>query len=175
MRIALTRPPLLAALALLAVAPTSHAGQINSAAECKVGMRVLTSDGHPGRISRVDRAWSYCYVLQDDTRKEVGYLYSLLQTEAPAGAKAESSGQLAIGSYTCWVGSQASASGLKVTGSSSYESDGKRGKYRLESSGKIVFENGPFAGFNAKLLPGRRVGMNLSGGSFFNLTCDPPR
>jgi hypothetical protein len=61
---------------------------------------------------------------------------------------------------------------MRVTGPSTYESDGKSGKYRLEASGTIVFESGPFSEFHGKLLSGRRIGMNMSGGSFYNMTCE---
>ena len=136
---------------------------------------VSTKDGHKGPITRVDRAWSYCYIRQDDTGKEVGYLYSLLLRDGGAPAKGGSGGKLATGTYMCWVGSEASASGLKITGATTYESDGKPGKYHLEASGAIVFESGPFSGFHGKLLAGGRVGMNMNGGTFYNLTCDPPK
>jgi len=115
---------------------------------------------------------------------EVGYLYSLLIVEdadgarpgaASGGAKADAGAGLRLGSYTCWVGSSAAASGLRVTSASAYESDGGKGKYRVEQSGKIVFESGPFAGMNAARLSGQRVGLNLSGGTFFNMSCDPPK
>jgi hypothetical protein len=152
-------------IALSAIQPT-FAAQLNSAADCVVGQRVTTKDGQKGKITRVDRAWSYCYVLQDDNGKEVGYLYSLLETAAPTTDK------LVIGNYNCWVGGEAAASGMRLTSASTYESDGKKGAYHLEPSGKIVFESGPFSGFNAKLLSGQRIGMNQSGGTFYNLTCD---
>jgi hypothetical protein len=115
--------------------------------------------------------------LQDDSGKEVGYLYSLLEAEGSAGgasAQKDSGDSLTIGTYNCYVGEQG-AGQMRITGKSTYESEGKRGTYRLESSGKIVFESGPFSGFNSKLLSGRRIGLNLSGGTFYNMTCEPPR
>jgi hypothetical protein len=155
----------------------AHARNFDSAAACSVGQRVLTSDQHKGRITRVDRDWSYCYVLQDDTGKEVGYLYSLLQPEGgsgkpQAGSQAQDDGKLAVGKYTCWVGSEAGGE-MRITGPSTYESDGKSGKYRLESAGAIVFESGPFSEFHGKLLSGRRIGINMSGGTFYNMSCEP--
>ena len=62
---------------------------------------------------------------------------------------------------------------MRVTGRTTYESDGKKGTFRLEPSGKIVFESGPFSTFHAKLLSGRRIGMNMNGSNFYNMTCDP--
>jgi len=174
MRNAFTISSILGVIIALSVARPAYAGALNSAADCVVGKRVVTSDGHKGKITKVDRAWSYCYVLQDDTGKEVSYLYSLLSTEE-SGAQKEDNSKLIVGKYTCWVGSEGAASGLRITGPSTYESDGKAGKYHLESSGNIVFETGPFSTFHSKLLSGRRVGLNLTGGTFYNMTCDPPR
>jgi hypothetical protein len=161
-------------IALYATRP-AYAGALNSASDCTIGKRVSTSDGHKGKITRVDRAWSYCYVLQDDTGKEVSYLYSLLSSEDSSTAKDD--GKLVIGKYNCSVGDppRGAFMGLRITGPSTYDSDGKPGKYHLEASGKIVFESGPFSTFHAKLLSGRRVGVNLTGGTFYNMTCDPPR
>lgn len=160
---------------LLTTSAGAFAGGLNSAAECVVGMRVTTSDGHKGAITRVDRDWSYCYVKQDDTGRDVGYLYSLLKPEAGGGAPAAGGGgKLAVGAYTCWVGTQASAMGLQVTGASTYASEGQSGKYHVEPSGHIVFESGPFAGFHSEILSGGRIGLNLSGGTFYNMACDPP-
>lgn len=156
-----------------------HAAGFNAASECTVGMRVETSDGHKGAITRVDRDWSYCYVKQDDTGKEVGYLYSLLKpaagSAAAAPASAGANNTLAVGTYTCWVGEQASAAGLQITGPTTYASDGQPGKYHVEASGKIVFESGPFSGFHSAVLSGHRVGLNLTGGTFYNMACDPPK
>src|SRR4029077_2273018 len=51
-----------ALIAVLASASVARADPLQSPAACQVGMRVTTSDGHTGTISRVDRTWSYCYV-----------------------------------------------------------------------------------------------------------------
>jgi hypothetical protein len=71
---------------LLAAAPAARADPLTSAAACQIGLRVTTSDGHAGTITRVDRAWSYCYVRQDDTGREVSYLYSLLSSGGGGGS-----------------------------------------------------------------------------------------
>ena len=161
---------MLAAIIALSAVRSAYAGKLDSPKDCVVGMQVTTGDGHKGKITRVDRDWSYCYVLQDDTGKEVGYLYSLLET----GGQAPSDDKLVIGDYSCWVGEEAAAAGIRITGDSTYESGGRKGNFRLEPSGKIRFKSGPFSTFNGKLLSGRRIGMNLNGGSFYNMTCDPP-
>lgn len=155
-------------------AAPAHARGFDSVAGCAVGKRVLTSDQHKGVITRIDRDWSYCYVRQDDSGKEVSYLYSLLQPEEGGAPKSQDAGdKLATGKYTCSIGTEAGGE-MRVTGPSTYESNGKSGKYRLEPSGTIVFESGPFSEYHGKLLPGRRIGMNLSGGTFYNMSCEPP-
>ena len=172
-----------AALALLTARPAS-ATQFTSVNDCVVGKRVQLNNGQHGKITRIDRAWSYCYVLLDDTKKEVSFLYSLLSPEGNSGNSGNggNSGdtvgndKLIIGKYACWIGDPPRGSGeLRVTGPSTYEFDGKRGSYHVEASGKIVFENGPFSSYHAQLLDGHRIGMNDTGGTFYNLTCDPPR
>jgi hypothetical protein len=175
MRNALTIATVLGTLIALSAVRPAYAGTLNSAADCAIGKRVVTSDGHKGKITKVDRAWSYCYVLQDDTGKEVGYLYSLLSTEETGSAQKDDNSKLIVGKYNCSVGNAGAVLGLRITGPSTYESDGKSGKYHLESSGNIVFETGPLSTFHSKLLSGRRVGINLTGGTFYNMTCDPPR
>ncbi|MGZ8230877.1 MAG: hypothetical protein ACXWUS_14665, partial [Burkholderiales bacterium] len=58
-------------------------------------------------------------------------------------------------------------------GPTSYrDKQGKQGRYKLDAaSGTIVFETGPLTKANAKLLAGPKIGLNMSGGSFFNTTC----
>jgi len=148
------------------------AGQFSSVNDCRVGKRVALNNGQHGKITRIDRPWSYCYVLLDDTGKEVSFLYSLLSDEG--GAAKKDDGKLIVGKYMCWVGSEGTGD-MRITGPSTYETDGKKGTYHVEASGKIVFESGPFASFHAKVLDSHRIGLNLSGGTFYNMTCDPPR
>ena len=148
------------------------AGQFSSVNDCVVGKRVALNNGQHGKITRIDRPWSYCYVLLDDTGKEVSFLYSLLSDEG--GTVKKDDGKLIVGKYNCWVGSEG-AGEKRVTSASTYEADGKKGTYHVEVSGKIVFESGPLSSYCAKILDSHRFGMNLSGGTFYNLTCDPPR
>lgn len=166
----------------------AHAGTFNSVNDCVAGMRVQDNGGRIGTITRVDRDWSYCYVRWDDSGKEISYLYSLLSPAASAAGKAagatagsskaaagRSASKLVVGNYMCWVGTEASAGGLKITGPTTYDADGKAGTYRLEASGAIVFTSGPYASFHGHTLENGRIGLNLSGGTFYNMTCDPPR
>lgn len=173
MRNAFTITTMLGTVMALSAALPAYASRFNTFSDCVVGKRVLTSDNHKGKITRLDRPWSYCYVLQDDTGKEVSYLYSLLEAEAKS-TEQESNDKLVTGNYNCTIGGQG-AGEMRVTGRSTYETAGKKGTYRLEPSGKIVFESGPFSTYNAKLLSGRRIGMNLNGSTFYNMTCDPVR
>src|SRR6266852_3788169 len=109
MRNAFTITTLLAIIIALYATRPACAGALKSANDCAVGKRVATGDGHKGKITRVDRAWSY-YALRDDTGKEVSYLYSLLSTEDSSAAKDD--GKLVTGKHTCCVGSAGAASGL---------------------------------------------------------------
>jgi hypothetical protein len=165
---------ILGTIVTLSAGRPAAAATFNSVADCVVGKRVVTRDNHKGKITRIDRAWSYCYVLQDDTGKEISYLYSLLESEGSAAPSA-ANGKLIVGKYTCWVNNRGAVMGLQVLGPATYDSDGKKGAYRLEASGRIVFESGPFSQFQARLLSDRRVGINLTGGPYYNMTCDPPR
>lgn len=156
---------------------TAWAGQYNSVNDCVVGKRVKLNNGQHGKITRIDRAWSYCYVLLDDTGKELSFLYSLISDEGSGSSGGGKAGndKLVVGKYNCLVGDQASGE-MRITGPSTYEAEGKKGTYRLDAaSGKIVFESGPFSSYHAKRLDAGRIGMNLTGGTFYNLTCEPPR
>ena len=157
--------------ALFAARP-AIAGQFSSVNDCAVGKRVALNNGQHGKITRIDRPWSYCYVLLDDSGKEVSFLYSLLSDEGASAKKDD--GKLIVGKYSCWVGSEG-AGEMRVTSPSTYEADGKKGTYHVEASGQIVFESGPFSSYHAKILDSHRIGMNFSGGTFYNLTCDPPK
>lgn len=156
------------AVFFMATAPLA-AAEFKSAKECVPGAAVQDRENLKGKIVAVENG--LCKVKLDRDGKVTTYLHWMLRT---AGASAETDDQLKVGSYNCYVGEQA-AGGMKITAPGSYESDGKRGKYRVEPSRKIVFESGPFAEYHAKLLAGPRIGMNLNGGSFYNLTCDPAR
>src|SRR5579862_4105195 len=77
------------------IAPATGGQQLQSFKDCAVGKRVSTNDGRKGVITRLDTAWSYCYVKFDDDGKEASFIYSLLNSEgAPAN-----SGSLALGTY----------------------------------------------------------------------------
>ena len=145
------------------------AAEFKSDKECVTGMKVADRQNLTGKVVSVDS--STCRVLLDGTGKTAPYLFWMLHA---AGGTAETNDKLVIGRYDCWVGSQG-AGEMRITGPSTYESDGKAGKYHVEPSNKIVFESGPFSTYNAKLLAGPKIGLNLSGGTYYNMTCDPAK
>ncbi len=153
---------------LMATAPLA-AAEFRSVKECVPGAAVQDRENLTGQIVAVERGM--CKVKLAKGGKVTAYMPWMLRA---AGASAETDDQLKVGEYVCYVGEQA-AGGMRIPALGSYESDGKRGTYRVEPSRKIVFESGPFFEYHAKLLAGPRIGMNLNGGTFYNLTCDPKR
>ena len=166
----------IACTALLVVAPASRAGPLPSAAACQIGMRVSTSDGHTGTITRVDRAWSYCYVRQDDTGREVSYLYSLLSSGASAGGgnadAGGGGGGLAAGVYECFADGHYTFMNISITGPGTYVAAGGPGRYTIRGSGQIVFLSGSLQSYHGKLLDGGRIGLNTTGDSFYATSCE---
>jgi hypothetical protein len=153
---------------LLAVMSLAGA-EFKSAKECVPGAAVQDRKNLAGKIMAVENG--LCKVKLDQDGKLATYPHWMLRA---AGANVETDDQLQVGGYACYVGQQAAGS-MKIITPGTYESDGKRGKYRVEPSRKIVFESGPFSEYHAKLLAGPKIGMNLNGGDFYNLTCDPVR
>lgn len=145
------------------------AAEFKSEKECAIGLKVADRENLTGKVVSVDSG--KCRVLLDGSGKTTAYLFWMLHA---AGGSVETSDKLAAGKYNCYVGSQPSGE-MRITGPTTYESEGKAGKFRVEPSRKIVFESGPFSAFNAKLLAGPRIGLNLNGGAFYNMTCDPAK
>ena len=160
-----------ALVAIMATAPAARADQLQTPGACQVGMRVTTSDGHSGTISRVDRAWSYCYVHEDDTGKDVGYLYSLLSSGG-GGNAGGGAGALAAGAYECFADGQYTFMNISITGPGSYSAAGGPGRYSLQASGQIVFLTGSLRPYHGKLLVGGRIGINTNGDSFYATSCE---
>ena len=155
--------------ALGAAAPAR--AQLQSAAGCQVGMRVTTGDGHTGTITRVDNAWSYCYVRRDDTGAEVSYLYSLLTPAGGAGGGA--GGALTPGVYECFADGHYTFMNISITGPGAYSAAGGPGSYSIDASGQITFTSGSLRPYHAKLLAGGRIGLNTNGDPFYATTCEP--
>jgi preprotein translocase subunit YajC len=96
---------------LLAQAPAAHAQQLQSVRDCAVGRRVVTNGGRKGTITRVDTAWSYCYVKFDDTGKEEELLYSLLNLAGGTTANLAGRGQEFQSFRDCTVGRRVATNG----------------------------------------------------------------
>ena len=159
-------------LALSLAAPCAIGQQLQTFRDCAVGKRVSTNDGRRGTITRLDTAWSYCYVRFDDG-KEASFLYSLLNAE---GGSAKPGGPaLSPGVYECIASGRASVMDMRISGSNSYSVPDGAGKFHIEPGGKIVFESGPLKTFHSKLLSGGRIGLNTDGGSFYSTACEPNR
>ena len=145
------------------------AAEFKSVKECVPGTAVQDRENLTGKV--VAAEGGMCKVKLDREGKVTTYMFWMLRA---AGASAETDDQLSVGLYLCYVGTQAAGS-MKIPAPGSYERGGKSGKYRVEPSRKIVFESGPFAEYHAKLLQGPKIGMNLNGGNFYNMTCDQKR
>ncbi len=158
-----------ATLSLIAVR-SIDAQQLQSFKDCAVGKRVSTNDGRKGTITRLDQAWSYCYVRFDDDGKEASLLYSLLNSEGNPGKRDDM--KLTPGVYECVTGGQYTTMVMRVTGPDAYSAPGGAGKYHIETSGKIVFETGPLTKFSSRLLSGGRIGLNTDGGMFYGTSCE---
>jgi hypothetical protein len=164
-------------IACVAGPTAARAQRMQSFQECVPGRRVVTSDGHNGTITRLDRAWSYCYVRQDDTGAEVSYLYSLLQTAGggaggAAAAGGASGNHLASGVYECFADGHYTFMDMRITGPSTYSAAGGPGRYHVDSSGKIVFETGSLKPYFSKIVSGGRIGLNTNGDPFYATTCE---
>jgi hypothetical protein len=149
-------------------APAGRGQQLQSFKDCVVGKRVSTNDGRKGVITRLNPAWSYCFVRFDDNGKETSFLYSLLNSEDNTAT----SGNLTVGTYECVTGGRSTTMLLRITGPNTYSVSGSSGKVHMEPSGKIVFETGPMKEFSSKLLSGGRIGLNLNGGAFYGTSCE---
>ena len=169
----------------LGVGSSAYAQQLQYFKDCAVGKKVSTNDGRKGTITRLNPAWSYCYVRFDDNGKEASFVYSLLNAEGGLDPKDR---KLATGVYECVSGGNGdpenngaprvaprgfSVSGtMRITGPDTYSFGGGSGKYHVESTGKIVFETGPLNTYFSKLVSGGRIALNTSGKAFYETTCE---
>src|SRR5256885_10239588 len=138
---------ILAAAPAAIVVSCGYAQQLQSFKDCVVGKRVSTNrDGRKGTITHLDNAWSYCYVRFDDNGKEESLLYSLLNSEDGLAAKDL---VLRVGIYECVIGGN-NAGWMRISSPSAYSVENLAGKYHVETSGKIVFETGPYKEYFSK-------------------------
>lgn len=152
------------------------AGPLKSLSDCVSGIRVTDRQGRSGTV--VSANGSMCTVKLDESGKESSYIFWMLRTEGSGSGPSGDS--LVAGTYKCYSLAGATLNymfmDVRIQSTTRYQDqDGRAGSYRLEAGGKIVFESGPFATANAKLLPGPKIGMNQNGGSFFNTSCSLQR
>ncbi len=162
----------LAAAGPLGTPHPARAEVFKSQAECVVGKRVVDSRGQAGKVTRIDKNSSLCFVLLDATGKEGTYIFWMLHAE---GASAETDDKLVKGVYECFAGLPVRYTNMDVviTGTTTYKTAGHAGKFHVEAaSRKIVFESGPLQRYTSKLLAGPTIGLNTDGGTFFGTTCN---
>lgn len=147
---------------------TQHANAENfkTPKECVAGKRVVDGLGKTGTIVGL-RDGTMCDVMVDG--KKTAYLFWMLRLE---GASAETNDKLTPGVYECFAGGRYTFMDMYITGPNTYQSAGRNGRFHVEASRKIVFETGPLAGYNSKLLAGPTIGLNADGGSFYATTCE---
>lgn len=154
---------------LISLLVPAAAAEFKSAKECVAGVKVADRKNRTGTISAV--SGTMCEVALDEGGKR-SYLFWMLRS---AGASAETDDKLSNGIYKCYVSLSGQLSytnnDIEILGPTSYENKGKRGRYRVEPSRRIVFEDGPLAPYNAKLLAGPRIGLNANGSNFYSTTC----
>jgi hypothetical protein len=146
----------------------SFAAEFKAAKECVIGTKVMDRDDQAGTV--VSSANSMCRVRFDISGKEVSYLFWMLR---PAGASRVTDDTLVPGTYKCYGSAGYLFMDIHIGGPKTYrDKHGTVGEYRLDaSSGKIVFESGPFVKATAQLLAGPKIGLNMNGGTFYATTC----
>jgi hypothetical protein len=162
---------LLAGALTVLVATVADAAEFKKIEECAVGTKVADRQNKTGKVVGVSNGM--CRVLLDESGQEKSYLHWMLR---PAGASQAPADKLVNGAYKCYSSAGSTINyafmDIHIDGPTAYrDKNGAGGRYRLESSGRIVFESGPLTTANAKLLAGPKIGLNMNGGSFFNMTC----
>jgi hypothetical protein len=61
---------------------------------------------------------------------------------------------------------------MRINGPDAYSVERASGKYHVESSGKIVFESGPYKEYFSKLVSGGRIALSLTDSKFYGMTCE---
>lgn len=182
---------LLAAVFALTLANVVHAAAFTKAGDCVVGKRVVNRDNQAGVIVSADG--SSCRVKLDATGKIDYNIFWMLSPEGSGGgakvsgaavtktppSEGSSAGTIPTGIYKCYMLAGTTLNyafiDIHVTGGNRYrDKSGKPGTFAVDGAGKITF-TGPLAAANAKLLTGPRIGLNMSGGNFYNTTCSISR
>ena len=156
---------------VVAMAATSvaRADVFKSVDECVVGKRVTDKQNKSGVVTHKEgNGGTMCTVKLDDGSEHY-YIFWMLRS---AGAGMATGDKLVPGTYECFVGGQYTFMDMKITGANTYSSAGANGRFHVEPSRKIVFESGPLSRNFAHLLPGRVIGLNTDGGSFYGTTCE---
>lgn len=148
-----------------------EAAEFKNASECTIGARVTDRQNKSGVIVAVEG--TLCKVQLDETGKTESKIFWMLRA---GGASVRPDDKLVPGLYPCY----SLAGGvlnyafidIHILSANAYrDKAGAKGTYRIEPSGKMVFESGPLASANARLLAGPRIGLNMHGGNFFNTSC----
>lgn len=149
----------------------SAAAEFKKEQDCSVGSRVTDRQNRTGTVVSVSS--SMCkYKLDDGSERST--LFWMLR---PAGSTTGTTDKLVAGNYPCYSLSGTTLNyafmDVRIDGPTAYrDKSGNKGSYKLDpATGKITFESGPLMKANAKLLDGPKIGLNMNGGSFFNMTC----
>ncbi len=142
---------------------------------CTLGTRVVDREGKTGTV--IEGGKGSCHVRLDDGSDDRGYYLVWLLSPAGKDGNRPSAGkgELEEGRYSCSAAAGIAGT-FKLTISSSTQyanSSGKTGRYGIDgSTGKIVFQSGPFEGqFGKKLGPGK-FGISSDEDGFFATTCN---
>lgn len=156
---------------LLAACSPAAAQEFKTSDECKPGMAVMNRQNLQGTVVAIDG--SYCKTRWSDGTQSTSFAWML----RPAGATSNTTDKLVTGVYPCYSGSNYLFMEVRIDGPEAYQ-DGKgsKGKYQLDSNTQeIRFLSGPYKEVKAKLLAGPRIGMNMTGGSYYSVTCSPKK
>ena len=165
----------IAVMLLAGFIEAASAQEFTKASQCVAGVRVVDREGNAGEIVELNNGM--CKVRKDADGETRFYMHWYLR---PAGSSAQTSDKLSEGLYQCYTLAAGVTNyafiDIRIDSGDAYrDKSGASGKYRLEDTGKIVFETGPLVKANAKLMAGPRIGLNMDGGTFYNVTCSPKK
>lgn len=166
----LTLAMALPALGLGFPGPTS-AQEFKDLSACKPGVAVMNRSNVRGTV--LFPGDGMCRVRWQDGSETFAMVWML----RPAGASSTTAERLLPGVYPCYSGSSYLFMDLRILNASTYaDRSGKQGRFRLDPvSKRMQFSSGPLQGANGQLMDGPRIGLNMNGGSFYNVTCSLKR